>query len=115
MTGIKSFLKNYSYAGATTVTVANGDTVPAKESEKSHSRPTMVVPPSQGHTYRNLISVPQVTLRVVSGKQGHIMSMIKSGRTYSSSNCYGVQVSVTETPNRDETIALSSLDVSLKI
>jgi hypothetical protein len=47
MTGIKSLLKDYEEVAITTVTVANGDILPAKGVGISPSRPNMVKSLSQ--------------------------------------------------------------------
>ena len=113
MTGIKSLLKDHKEVATTSVTVTNGDILPAKrvgnvsfKSQNGNVTFTGVlhVPGLD----RNLISVPQLTSKgitirmlkdkcVTSEKQGHVMTVNKSGSFYSI-NCYTAQVAVTETP-----------------
>ena len=110
MTGMKSLLKDYKVA-TTTVTVSNGDILSAKrvgnisfKTEHGYVtfRGVLHVPGLD----RNLISVPQLTSKgitirmlkdkcVTSEKQGHVMTVKKSGSFYSI-NCYTAQVAVTK-------------------
>jgi len=116
MTGIKSLLKDYKEVAMTTVTVANGDILPAKgvgniSFKTEHGYVTFTGVLHVPGLDRNLISVPQLTSKglairmlkdkcVISGKQGHVMTVKKSGSFYSI-NCYTAQVAVTEIPKSE--------------
>jgi hypothetical protein len=66
MTGIKSLLKDHKEVGMTTVTVANGDILPAKgvrniSFKTEHGHVTFTGALHVPGLDRNLISVPQLT------------------------------------------------------
>jgi hypothetical protein len=112
MTGIKSLLKDYKEVAMTTVTVANGDILPAKNVgnisfKTEHGYVTFTGVLHVRGLDRSVISVPQLTSKslairmlkdkcVISGKKGHVMTVKKSGSIFSI-NCYTAQVAVTDT------------------
>jgi len=112
MTRIKSLLEDYREVATTTVTVGNGDILLAKgvvniSFKTEHGYVTFTGVLHGTGLGRSLISVPQLTSKdltmrmvkdngVISGKQGHVMTVKKSGSFYSS-YCYIAQVAVTET------------------
>jgi hypothetical protein len=111
ITGINSLLKDCKEVAMTTVTVANGDILPAKEVGNSsfktkHGEVTLTGVLHAPGLDRNLISVRQLTSKgltlrmlkdkcVISGKLGHVMTVKKSVSFYSI-NPYTAQVAVTE-------------------
>jgi len=112
LTGIKSLLKDYKEVATTTVTLENGDILSAKgvgniSFKTEHGYVTFTGALHVPGLDRNLISIPELTSKglairmlndkcVISGKQGHVMTVKKSGSFYSI-NCYTIQVAVTET------------------
>jgi len=111
MTGIKSLLKDYNEVATTSVTAANGEILPAKgvgniSFKTEHGYVTFTGVLHVPELDRNLISVLQLTSKglairmlkncVISRKQGHVMSVKKSGSFYSI-NCYTAQVAITKT------------------
>ena len=98
------------------MTVANGDILPAKgvgniSFKTEHGYVTFTGVLHVTELDRNLISVPQLISKglairmlknkfVISGKQGHVMTVNKSDSFYSI-NCYTAQVAVTETPKSE--------------
>jgi len=109
MNGIKSLLKDYKEVATTTVTVANGDILPAKGVGNISFKTEQVYVTFTGvlHVpglHRNLISIPRLNSKglairmlkdkcVISGKKGHVVTVKKSGSFYSI-NCYTAQVSM---------------------
>jgi hypothetical protein len=109
MTGIKSLLKEYKEVATTTMTLANGDILPAEgvgdiPFKTEHGYVTVTGALHVPELDRDLISVPQLTSKglairmlkdrcVISGKQGHVMTANKSGSFYSI-DCYTTQVAV---------------------
>jgi hypothetical protein len=95
MTGIKSLLKDYKEVATTTVTVANGDILSAKGVGNSsfkteHGYVTFIGILHVSGLDQNFSSVPPLTSKgltvrmlkdkcVISGKQGHVMTVKKSG------------------------------------
>jgi len=111
MTGIKSLLKDYKEVATTTATVANGNILPAKgvgniSFKTEHGYVTFTGLFHVPGLDRNFISAPRLTSKglairmlkdkcVISGKQGHVFTVKKSGFFYSS-NCYTAQVRKSE-------------------